>query len=1002
MNTRRRIPAWFCTSVILALSVTMLLAPACAAGTRWTSGGVGVRSLPSSNGNATAQQVVSDGAGGAIIVWEDARSGTLQIYAQRVSSSGNRLWATDGVAVRNDPSSGADSPQLAADGAGGAIIAWHDTRSGLEDIYAQRIDSSGAAMWAANGVSVRGLGAFGPCRNPRVVSDNLLGAIVSWEETSVGNFGIYAQRISPSDGSSQWIVGGNVVRSASASEVRQTRMVSDGSHGAILAWGDYRSGTKFDVYAQKIDKNGSTASWGSPDGVPVRTVAAADAESLAMSTDGSGGALISWSDGGGGPTDRVFVQKVRYDGARIWTADGVNVRGGAPGRGQFPSVMPDGQQGAYLAWNDWGRTSMREDIYVQEVSQAGACLWGTGIAIRAVSDRNAYFPVTATDGLGGMVVTWMDYRSDTSWSIYAQRVGPAGTTLWDAQGMAVRTPPIAGDATSPVIVSDMKGGVIVAWYDQRSGVKLDLYAQRVSCAPPAVYSAATSAGAGAGAVNAVVSGKGFSTAGGSPTVRLTRSGQPSVTGTGVNVTSTTSLSCSFNLAGKAPGAWDLTVTNADGQSGTKAGAVTVNPCSTWYLAEGSNRWGFHTYMTIENGNATALDVDVTYMPSEGAGAAETVRLPALSQTTLTTEHLVSVMGGEKDFSTRVVSRDPTRGIAVDRTMAWTGQGAASEEAHNSVGVNAASATWYLPEGSSAWGFESWLLIQNPGTAQATCRITYMIEGEGPREFTRGVPAGSRSTFGMYDDIGSKDASIKVESDRAVIAERAMYRHERREGHESIGTTTPATDYFLAEGCTGFGYTTYVLVQNPNAAPVDVDVTFMTGAGPVTYPRFNMPANSRKTINVNSSVSLPDPNFSTRVHGSSQVIAERAMYWNGGPDAGEACHDSIGMPQAHRVFYLPDGETSNGRETWTLVQNPNDTAVSVKIDYLAAGGTGNQSFTDTIAANSRKSYDMKDKVASGRASVMVTCTTAGKAVMVERAMYWNSRGAGTDTIGGYSD
>jgi hypothetical protein len=34
--------------------------------------------------------------------------------------------------------------------------------------------------------------------------------------------------------------------------------------------------------------------------------------------------------------------------------------------------------------------------------------------------------------------------------------------------------------------------------------------------------------------------------------------------------------------------------------------------------------------------------------------------------------------------------------------------------------------------------------------------------------------------------------------------------------------------------------------------------------------------------------------------------------------------------------------------------------------------------------------------------MVTSKTAGKPIMVERAMYWNNRGAGTDTIGGYSD
>jgi len=40
--------------------------------------------------------------------------------------------------------------------------------------------------------------------------------------------------------------------------------------------------------------------------------------------------------------------------------------------------------------------------------------------------------------------------------------------------------------------------------------------------------------------------------------------------------------------------------------------------------------------------------------------------------------------------------------------------------------------------------------------------------------------------------------------------------------------------------------------------------------------------------------------------------------------------------------------------------------------------------------------------SGRAAVMVRSLTPNNKIMVERAMYWNNRGAGTDTIGGYSD
>ncbi|MHB8893925.1 MAG: hypothetical protein ACYC99_01945 [Candidatus Geothermincolia bacterium] len=35
------------------------------------------------------------------------------------------------------------------------------------------------------------------------------------------------------------------------------------------------------------------------------------------------------------------------------------------------------------------------------------------------------------------------------------------------------------------------------------------------------------------------------------------------------------------------------------------------------------------------------------------------------------------------------------------------------------------------------------------------------------------------------------------------------------------------------------------------------------------------------------------------------------------------------------------------------------------------------------------------------ATMVECKTAGRKIMVERAEYWSNRGAGTNTIGGYS-
>lgn len=440
----------------------------------------------------------------------------------------------------------------------------------------------------------------------------------------------------------------------------------------------------------------------------------------------------------------------------------------------------------------------------------------------------------------------------------------------------------------------------------------------------------------------------------------------------------------------------LIAENTDGGSTTSTRTIyRIKQPVALYLAEGSTDWGFSCYITVENPNSTTVDIKPTYQTSSGPVAGKKITMPAKSQSTINPRDIL----GNKDFSTKVECLEG-KTISADRTMVWnSGPG---EEGHCAIGVNSPAKTWYLPEGSSAWGFETWLLIQNPGTATANCTLTYMIEGAEPITVPVQVPAGSRGTWNMADHIGSHDASIKVTSDQPVIPERAMYRNNRREGHGSTGTTTPANDYFLAEGAVGYdvGYVTYVLVQNPNASPADVSLTYMTGSGQIAGPSFQMAANSRKTIRVNDQLP-PGTDVSTKVHGSQPIIAERAMYWNNG--TGEACHDSIGMSAAHQTFYLPDGQTDNSRETWTLVQNPNSESVTIEISYLTPNGEGNVTKTETIAGNSRRTFNMANHSGiSGRASIMVTSKTSGKKIMVERAMYWNSRDAGTDTIGGFSD
>lgn len=479
-----------------------------------------------------------------------------------------------------------------------------------------------------------------------------------------------------------------------------------------------------------------------------------------------------------------------------------------------------------------------------------------------------------------------------------------------------------------------------------------------------------------------------------------RGASPTIEAKRVEVVSPGRIRCEFDLRGVPPGDYAVRVRNDDGKTALKDSAFKIrSPQSRYYLAEGSTAWGFSEYISVENPNNRAVTVRVTYGTAEhGAVPGGGHLLPAFSQTVINPAEVL----GAQDFSTSVecLSGDV---IAVDRTMSWTGPGYGPERGgyHSSIGATGPSRTWYLPEGSTAWGFETWTLVDNPNRTPAEVTVTYMT-GSGPVPVTRTIPAGSRASYSMAEDLqGQVDASIMVESDVPVVAERSVYRGNRREGSCSVGASAPAGDFYLSEGATGYdvGFTTYILVQNPGGAPNDVSVTWQTPAGQVAGPSFTMRPGTRATVRMNDHLP-PGTSASTLVHGSRPLVAERAMYWDNG--TGEAFHASIGLDSPHGAFYLPDGQTSDGVETWTLVQNPNPASVTVRVTYLPEGGGAPVFFTDKIAGESRATYSMAERMGSGaRAAIIVESLDAARLIVCERAMYMNSRGAGTNTIGSFS-
>ena len=254
-------------------------------------------------------QVASDGTGGAYVVWGDNRSGDFDVYIQRVDASGAVLWMANGVPV----CSATDTqwnPQIVSDGIGGAIVIWEDERDGSTDIYAQRVDFLGLFIWTTNGVPL--CQAAENQRNPRLVSDGTGGAIITWQDNRSGNADIYIQRV---DGSGHvlWATNGAAVCTA-AEDQRYPQIISDGADGAIITWMDGR-GVDEDIYAQRIYSTGMELWY--PNGIPLCR-AALDQHSPQIAPDGVGGAVIMWEDKRSGDY-YVYAARVNESGELVAT-----------------------------------------------------------------------------------------------------------------------------------------------------------------------------------------------------------------------------------------------------------------------------------------------------------------------------------------------------------------------------------------------------------------------------------------------------------------------------------------------------------------------------------------------------------------------------------------------------------------------------------------------------------------------------------------------------------
>ena len=189
--------------------------------------------------------------GETIFIWSDTRFGMRNIFAHKINQSGELLWGETGAIVTDLPGRQED-PVSITDGDGGVFIAWVDYRFDAQgDIFIQHLDNSGNILLDPNGVALAQV--EGKQITVNMCTDSLGGVFVTWQDKRGGiDDDIYGTHVSsdheiinPGSGVPIVVEGGN--QNAKSIEYA-------GGNEAFIAWADFREGANADIYGQRLNE----------------------------------------------------------------------------------------------------------------------------------------------------------------------------------------------------------------------------------------------------------------------------------------------------------------------------------------------------------------------------------------------------------------------------------------------------------------------------------------------------------------------------------------------------------------------------------------------------------------------------------------------------------------------------------------------------------------------------------------------------------------------------
>tara|TARA_B100000315_G_scaffold260753_1_gene324843 strand:+ start:14269 stop:17295 length:3027 start_codon:yes stop_codon:yes gene_type:complete len=431
----------------------------------WEESGMAVRQGAHIEWQRTAT-VGNDGE--VIVVWSDTRFGGRDVYAQKMDNEGNFLWEESGVAVVSAVGRQED-PLAVSDGQGGAYIIWVDYRDEPEngDVYGQHLLSNGTIAWNPSGIPLSNV--LGVQESPNLCIDGQGGAFAIWNDRSpssgMAGF-IYATHLSPdgsvlAQGTGISVIRNDISRGSVSLEV-------GGTGYANMVWDDSREGEKNNIYGQRMNTSCETL-WSTPEegGIPLNE--SPDDQIAPRVTYLSGDtSVVVWEDyRNNSLSGDVYVQFIVGDGSLLLGTEGIPLCTDSS-KQSIPRVKAD-ESTAYVVWEDFRNHSENPDIFANAVTPEGTVLWGSDGKPISTESRKQTGPRLTPDGVGGVYIVWKDEHTASfpETEIFLQRVSASGEISFPENGLAVCEAP--SHQFGPIVRKDSDGGSFVVWGDTRTG-----------------------------------------------------------------------------------------------------------------------------------------------------------------------------------------------------------------------------------------------------------------------------------------------------------------------------------------------------------------------------------------------------------------------------------------------------------------------------------------------------------------------------------------------------